>query len=205
MADTVVYSGSFDALYDYRFGMLEYRAVSFEHESSIQRITKAMPLLTYVDVDVPWTRITEHKWFNFGKKDDGADCNYTVISREFSSEWKPGDIRAYPINDSVNNELYQPIQGPCRYGSNLCRRPIGRVQIHGYGRCYRLRSRFIYSTSALPSMSSCPHGLVVMVSPGFSECVSQTLPPTTQSSPILVSPPSMVAPEYMMTLSPMSG
>lgn len=107
MADTVVYSGSLDTLYDYRFGMLEYRAVSFEHETLSTADYQGNAVVTYVDADVPWTRITEHKWFNFGKKNDGADCDYTVISREFSSEWKPGEIRSYPINDSANNELYQ--------------------------------------------------------------------------------------------------
>ena len=106
LADTVVYSGSLDALYDYRFGMLEYRALTFEHESLDIADYQGNAVVNYVDAEIPWTRITEHKWFNPVKKDSGADCDHTVISREYSSEWKPGKIRAYPVNDSANTALY---------------------------------------------------------------------------------------------------
>ena len=119
LADKVVYSGSLDALYDYRFGTLDYRAVSFEHEKLDIPDYQGNAVVTYVDADVPWTRITEHKWFKFGKKSDGADCNYTVISREFSSEWKPGDLRAYPVNDLCNNDLYIRYRALADADSNL--------------------------------------------------------------------------------------
>ena len=63
--------------------------------------------VNYTDVETPWTRIIEHKWFEFGKDDDGQEIPKTVISREYSSEWKPGDEPYYPVNDEKNGELYE--------------------------------------------------------------------------------------------------
>ena len=62
--------------------------------------------MNYTDSETPWTRIIEHKWFEFGKDDDGNDLPKTVISREYSSEWKPGDEPYYPVNDEKNGALY---------------------------------------------------------------------------------------------------
>ena len=62
--------------------------------------------VNYTDRDTPWTRIIEHKWFQFGKDDDGGDIPKTVISREYSAEWKPGDEPYYPVNDEKNSALY---------------------------------------------------------------------------------------------------
>ena len=62
--------------------------------------------VNYTDRETPWTRIIEHKWFQFGKDDDGNELPKTVISREFSSEWKPGDEPYYPVNDAKNAALY---------------------------------------------------------------------------------------------------
>ena len=64
-------------------------------------------MVNYTDRETPWTRIIEHKWFAFGKDEDGKDLPKTVISKEFSSEWKPGDEPYYPVNDEENNHLYQ--------------------------------------------------------------------------------------------------
>ena len=62
--------------------------------------------VNYTDVETPWTRIIEHKWFEFGKDEHGNDLPKTVISREYSSEWKPGDEPYYPVNDEKNSALY---------------------------------------------------------------------------------------------------
>ena len=63
--------------------------------------------MNYTDRETPWTRIIEHKWFEFGKDEDGNDLPKTVISREYSSEWKPGDEPYYPVNDEKNSNLYR--------------------------------------------------------------------------------------------------
>jgi UDP-galactopyranose mutase len=63
--------------------------------------------VNYTDRETPWTRIIEHKWFEFGKDDAGNDIPQTVISREYSSEWKPGDEPYYPVNDAKNSALYE--------------------------------------------------------------------------------------------------
>ena len=66
--------------------------------------------VNYTDAETPWTRIIEHKWFQFGKDDQGNDLPQTVISREYSSEWKPGDEPYYPVNDEKNAALYRKYQ-----------------------------------------------------------------------------------------------
>ena len=63
--------------------------------------------MNYTDRETPWTRIIEHKWFEFGKDSDGNELPKTVISREYSSEWKLGDEPYYPVNDEKNNALYE--------------------------------------------------------------------------------------------------
>ena len=63
--------------------------------------------VNYTDRETPWTRIIEHKWFEFGKDSEGRDLPGTVISREYSSEWKPGDEPYYPVNDEKNQKLYE--------------------------------------------------------------------------------------------------
>ena len=63
--------------------------------------------MNYTDAETPWTRIIEHKWFEFGKDDEGNEIPKTVISREYSSEWKPGDTPYYPVNDEKNGALYR--------------------------------------------------------------------------------------------------
>ena len=62
--------------------------------------------MNYTDRETPWTRIIEHKWFEFGKDENGNDLPKTIISREYSSEWKPGDEPYYPVNDEKNGALY---------------------------------------------------------------------------------------------------
>lgn len=107
LADTVVYTGPIDAYFGYRLGNLEYRSVRFETELLDKPNFQGNAAVNYTDRETPWTRIIEHKWFQFGKDDAGSDLPKTVISREYSSEWKPGDEPYYPVNDAKNAALYQ--------------------------------------------------------------------------------------------------
>ena len=106
LARATVYTGAIDAFYDYRFGPLEYRSVRFETELLDMPNYQGNAALNYTDRETPWTRIIEHKWFQFGKDDDGNVLPKTVISREYSSAWKPGDEPYYPVNDEKNAALY---------------------------------------------------------------------------------------------------
>ena len=101
LADKVIYTGPIDAYFGYRLGNLEYRSVRFETEVLDIPNFQGNAAVNYTDRETPWTRIIEHKWFEFGTQPK------TVISREFSSEWKPGDEPYYPVNDERNGALYQ--------------------------------------------------------------------------------------------------
>ena len=106
-ADKVVYTGPIDAYFDYKLGALEYRSVRFETEVLDKPNFQGNAAVNYTDAETPWTRIIEHKWFEFGKDELGEDIPKTVISREYSSEWKPGDEPYYPVNDDKNGTLYE--------------------------------------------------------------------------------------------------
>lgn len=107
LAEKVVYTGAIDAYFDYKLGCLEYRSVRFENEVLDIPNFQGNAAVNYTDRETPWTRIIEHKWFEFGKDENGNDLEKTVISREYSSEWKLGDEPYYPVNDKKNAELYQ--------------------------------------------------------------------------------------------------
>ena len=107
LADKVVYTGAVDAFFDYSLGNLEYRSVRFENEVLDIPNFQGNAAVNYTDRETPWTRIIEHKWFEFGKDENGNDLPKTIISREYSSEWKPGDEPYYPVNDERNGELYK--------------------------------------------------------------------------------------------------
>ena len=106
-ARRVIYTGPIDAFYGFRLGTLEYRSVRFETELLDQPNFQGNAAVNYTDRETPWTRIIEHKWFTFGKDEEGNDLPKTVISREYSAEWKPGDEPYYPVNDGKNSALYQ--------------------------------------------------------------------------------------------------
>ena len=106
MADRVIYTGPIDEYFGYSLGHLEYRSVRFETEVLDQSNFQGNAAVNYTDSETPWTRIIEHKWFTFGKDVDGNPLPKTVISREYSSEWKPGDEPYYPVNDEKNGKLY---------------------------------------------------------------------------------------------------
>ena len=107
IADKIVYTGAIDAYFGYKLGTLEYRSVRFENEILDIPNFQGNAAVNYTDSDTPWTRIIEHKWFEFGKDDEGNDIPKTVISKEYSSEWKPGDEPYYPVNDEKNGALYK--------------------------------------------------------------------------------------------------
>ena len=106
-AEKVIYTGAIDAYFDCCLGNLEYRSVRFESEVLDMPNYQGNAVVNYTDKETPWTRIIEHKWFEFGKDDDGNDLPKTVISKEFSSEWHPGDEPYYPVNDKRNSDLYK--------------------------------------------------------------------------------------------------
>ena len=101
MAEKVLYTGPIDQFYDYRYGKLEYRTVRFEHDILDTDNYQGVAVVNYTDSETPFTRIIEHKHFEFGKQEK------TVISKEYSSEWKEDSEPYYPINDDRNTELYQ--------------------------------------------------------------------------------------------------
>lgn len=102
LADKIIYTGEIDRYFDYCFGHLEYRTVRFETEV-LEGVSnyQGNAVVNYTDADTPYTRIIEHKHFEFGQQPD------TVISKEYSTEWKPGDEPYYPVNDEKNSELYK--------------------------------------------------------------------------------------------------
>lgn len=100
LADKIIYTGAIDAYFDYKLGALEYRSVRFETEILNMPNFQGNAAVNYTDRETPWTRIIEHKWFEFGNQPK------TVISREYSSEWKQGDEPYYPVNDEKNGKLY---------------------------------------------------------------------------------------------------
>ncbi|RGL92043.1 UDP-galactopyranose mutase [Hungatella hathewayi] len=101
IADKMVYTGQIDEFFDYQLGVLEYRSVRFETEVLDKPNYQGNAVVNYTDKEVPYTRIIEHKHFEFGKQPK------TVISREYSSEWKKGDEPYYPVNDEKNTKLYE--------------------------------------------------------------------------------------------------
>jgi len=100
LADKVVYTGPVDAYFDYQLGALQYRSVRFETEVLDTDNYQGNAVVNYTDSETPYTRIIEHKHFEFGTQEK------TVISREYSAEWNVGDEPYYPVNDDKNSALY---------------------------------------------------------------------------------------------------
>lgn len=101
LGETVIYTGAIDAFYDYCYGKLEYRTVCFETEVLDQDNYQGVAVVNYTDRETPYTRVIEHKHFEFGTQPK------TVISREYSTDWKEGMEPYYPVNDEKNQALYQ--------------------------------------------------------------------------------------------------
>ena len=106
LAKMIVYTGPIDAFFNYSLGALEYRSVRFENEILDIPNFQGNAAVNYTDRETPWTRIIEHKWFEFGKDEEENDIQKTIIRREYSSEWKLGDEPYYPVNDEKNGKLY---------------------------------------------------------------------------------------------------
>ncbi|MEK4476234.1 UDP-galactopyranose mutase [Paenibacillus sp. FSL R7-0048] len=113
LAEKIVYTGPVDAYYGYRFGVLEYRSLRFETEVINMTNYQGNAVVNYTDSRTPYTRIIEHKHFEFGTQPK------TVISREYSEEWKRGDEPYYPINDSKNSVLYEKYKALTETQSNV--------------------------------------------------------------------------------------
>ena len=106
-SDLVIFTGTIDSYFDYCFGPLEYRSVRFESEKMDIDNFQGNAVVNFTDLETPWTRIIEHKWFNFGKDSNGNVVHGTVVSKEFSQEWHTGIEPFYPISDEKNTKLYQ--------------------------------------------------------------------------------------------------
>ena len=106
IADKILFTGKIDEFFGYQFGKLEWRSVRFEEEIHDMPNYQGNAVMNFTDASVPYTRIIEHKHFEmFG--DDVYKCPKTVISREYSSEWKDGMEPFYTVNNELNNKLYQ--------------------------------------------------------------------------------------------------
>ena len=105
--EKIVYTGPIDEYFNYKLGALQYRSVRFETETLDTNNFQGNAVVNYTDDKTPYTRIIEHKWFEFGKDAFGNDISKTVISREYSTEWKLGDEPYYPVNDEANTKLYE--------------------------------------------------------------------------------------------------
>ncbi len=119
IAEKVVYTGAIDAYFNYSLGALQYRSVKFETEVLDMPNFQGNAAVNYTDRETPWTRIIEHKWFEFGKDENGNELPKTVISREYSSEWKQGDEPYYPVNDEKNGALYAKYKQLAENESNV--------------------------------------------------------------------------------------
>ncbi len=107
LAKRIIYTGPIDAFFDFSLGSPAYRSLRFETEVLDIPNYQGNAVVNFTDRETPWTRVIEHKWFAFGKDELGNDLPGTVISKEYSSEWKPGDEPYYPVNDEENAELYK--------------------------------------------------------------------------------------------------
>lgn len=107
IAGRIIYCGPIDEYYDYKLGNLEYRSLRFETEllEGVEN-WQGNAVVNYTSHDEAFTRIIEHKWFEFGKDEAGGILPDTVITREYPADWKPGDEPYYPMNDEKNNALY---------------------------------------------------------------------------------------------------
>ena len=118
IADKILYTGKLDEYYDYRLGKLEYRTVRFEEEILDMPNYQGNAVMNFTDAEIPYTRIIEHKHFEmFG--DDVYKCPKTVISREYSTEWKEGMEPYYSVNDEKNMSLYQQYRALADQEPNL--------------------------------------------------------------------------------------
>ncbi|MFL0163632.1 UDP-galactopyranose mutase [Candidatus Clostridium helianthi] len=113
LADKIVFTGMIDEFYDYKFGTLEYRSLKFEHEILNEENYQGNAVVNYTEYEVPYTRIIEHKHFEYGTQPK------TVITREYPAKWNKGDEPYYPINNEKNNEIYNKYKELADKESNI--------------------------------------------------------------------------------------
>ena len=101
LADKIVYTGTIDSYYNYEYGALEYRSVRFESEILDEQNHQGVAVVNYTDRETPYTRVIEHKHFEFGTQPK------TVVTKEYSADWKLGDEPYYPVNNEQNNKLFE--------------------------------------------------------------------------------------------------
>ena len=106
IARHVIYTGPIDEFFGYSAGQLEYRSLRFEKETLPTDNFQGCAVVNYTSADVPYTRIIEHRHFEFGKRYGGDDAPFTVITKEYPAAWKPGDEPYYPVNNDRNNGMY---------------------------------------------------------------------------------------------------
>ena len=151
MADKVIYTGEIDRFYNYRFGQLQYRTVNFETETINEANYQGNAVVNYTDGDTPYTRIIEHKHFEaFGN--DVYVIPRTVISKEYSKEWKPGDEPYYPVNDARNNLLYTQYKALADQESNVIF--CGRLAEYKYYDMHQVIARTFEIVTSLISKTS---------------------------------------------------
>lgn len=119
IANRIIYTGPIDAYFNYCYGKLEYRSLRFETEILDTDNFQGNAVVNYTDIDIPWTRIIEHKWFNFGRDINGTYSNRTVITREYSDEWNIDKEPFYPINDDGNSHLYDMYRKKAQFETNV--------------------------------------------------------------------------------------
>ena len=113
MANQIVFTGKIDEYFDYCYGKLEYRTLEFEHETLDMPNYQGNAVVNYTEAEVPYTRILEHKHFEFGKQ------KKTVITKEYPGEWKEGSEPYYPVNDKINSEKYSQYKKLADQKSNV--------------------------------------------------------------------------------------
>ncbi len=118
-AKNIIYTGPIDAFYGYEYGNLEYRSVRFETELLDIPNYQGNSVVNYTDRDTPFTRIIEHKWFERTFDSEDTSSPQTIISREYSSEWHPGEESYYPVNDQKNTVLYDKYRAKADLESNV--------------------------------------------------------------------------------------
>ena len=119
IAKKIVYTGPIDEYFDYSLGTLEYRSVRFETELLDIPNYQGNAAVNFTDRETPYTRIIEHKWFEFGLDKNGKEMPKTIISKEYSSEWKKGDEPYYPVNDDKNSKLYLQYKELSKHETNV--------------------------------------------------------------------------------------
>lgn len=127
MAEKVIYTGPIDAYYESRYGPLAYRSLRFEHETLETPNYQGVAVINYTDMKTPYTRVIEHKHFEF---EDQAGQEKTVITREYPLKWEAGLEPFYPVNDALNNRLYQSYAALAAREKNI--RFIGRLARYQY-------------------------------------------------------------------------